>query len=845
MRPLALLLAAFVPLACSSKSNDAPAPPPVTTTLGGLGVRLELDPLRIVVSDAAGRVLFDGLPPKDIDAPTDDADPPPITGLAVRDVTTTVQALYGSYQFTDAGTKWRVAKRAANVKVGDGLSFDAIDDGGAKIASVAILGQGTGEVSIQLTPASTSPQGARTWASIGASCDDADRFLGFGAQQRDIEFRGQVVPIFVSEPGIGKRDDDAPLPIWYLAGARHASSYPVPLYLARRGYVGALDAPGRSFFGMCAEENALRVTGDADAAPGRTFTFRIFAGATPKEALGRSTARFGRPRVPPRLAFAPWNDAIFGSTNVRAFAKFLRDHDIPSSAIWTEDFRGGDFVGDDYKLKEEWDPDPTLYPDLQAMIGDLHGEGFAWFAYYNTFVENDVKVWSETQPKGYLVAKTDGSTYTFTNAKQRTSGLLDLTNPDAKAFMASKMKSMLALGADGWMGDYGEWTPLDGKLFDGSDPWATHDLYPQLWQEAQRAALDADDLGATASPKARRLAFVRSGWLRTPPLADVVWGGDQSTDFKNDDGMPTVIPLGLGLGIAGVSTYGHDIAGYQSALTSPADKETFFRWTELGAWTPVMRTHHGTQPKKQWMLQSDDESTQHWRRYAILHQQLLPVWEALAQQAHDTGVSIWRQLAVEQPDDEDAWRVIDEFMVGPSILVAPVVTKGATSRKVYLPKGADWVPWNGGAKAAGGTTISVDAALGEVPVFVKAGSVVAMLPDTVRSVIAEATGMVRAEDVGDDRVVRAFAGGSGDFVESAGLAYHVTAGATGSGTTWNGAALAACGSPIAAPCLETTAHGAIAHVTGPGKLVSEGTATTVDIQGGAPTRKLTIELVAH
>ncbi|MBI2391550.1 MAG: hypothetical protein HYV09_18320 [Deltaproteobacteria bacterium] len=842
------LAAAFFALSCSSNAEDPPpVPAPVEATLGGLKVRLEPDPLRIVVSAADGSVLFDGLAPKNVLPPSDEVDPPPLTGLAVRDVETRVQALYGSYQFTDTGTQWRVARRASAVKSdASSLSFDAVDHAG-KVAAVQIRAEGDGELSIGVTPATTPKPGARTWTSIAARCDPDDHFLGFGAQARDVDHRGTIVPLFVTEPGIGKRDDDDPLAVWYIAGTRHASSYPVPVYLAKSGYVGALDTNGRATFGMCAEEDALRITADSDAAPGRTFLFRIFAGPTPKAALARSTARFGRPRVPPRLAFAPWNDTIQGSAKVRELAKYLRDKDVPSSAIWYEDWRGGRFVGDDYKLSEEWDVDPTLYPDLPGLVADLHAQGFASFTYFNTFVEKGLKIWEETAPKGYLVKKQDDAVYEFTNVKQKPAGLVDLTNEAARRFVEGKLKANLAIGVDGFMGDYGEWLQLDAKLEDGSDPWATHNLYPQLWQQAQRAALDADGLGDEASPKERRLSFVRSGWLRTTPLADVVWAGDQATDLSVDDGLPTVVAMGLGLSIAGVSTYGSDIAGYQVALRKPTDRETFFRWTELGAWSPVMRTHHGTQPLKNWMLQTDEESTQHFRRYAIVHQQLLPYWELLAKEANATGVSIWRHLAVEFPEDGQAWTTHDQLMVGPSFLVAPIVKKGATKRAVYLPRGASWVPLGGPLVKAieGGRTIDVDAPLGEIPVFVRRGSIVPMLPDTVRTVITEAKGVVRVEDVGDDRELLVVAGGTtalptSTVTEVAGLRYELTVGASVAAASWNDAPLAECAAAPVAPCAKTSSDRVEAWVTGPGKLTAGN--ATVAIVGGKADRKLHVDV---
>jgi alpha-glucosidase len=853
----ARLIAGVVVVASFSckSGDDAPAfVPPIDTTIGSVRVHLEPDPLRLVLTDASGKILFDGLAPGTVAPPTDETDPPPLTGLAVRDVTTTVKELYGSYQIIDTGAAWRVATRATSITQADGLAFDALDAQGTTLARVEVRGEGEGEVAIVVTPKIAPAKGARTWASIAARCDEADRFLGFGAQQRDVEHRGSTVPLFVSEPGIGKRDDDLQDSIFFIAGTRHASSFPAPIYLARRGYVGVLDTPGRATFAMCSERlgdtDVLRIMGDVTAAKG-TFTFRVFVG-TPRVALGKSSARFGRPRLPPRLAFAPWNDAIFGSASVRAHATMLRDKDVPSSLVWTEDFRGGDFKGDDYRLKENWGVDRSLYPDIEALAADLHANGYAFLTYYNTFVEQDDDVWAETTKQGYLVKKPDGGDYIFTNAKQAPSGMIDLSNPAARAWTIGKLKEGLALGYDGWMGDYAEWLPIDAQLacMTGDtpcDPWAEHDLYPRAWQEVQRAALDAPDIGGAAPPIERRMMFVRSGWLGTAPLADVVWGGDQRTDMEPDDGLPTVVPMGLGLGIAAISTYGSDVGGYQSATNEPTSKETFFRWTELGAWSPVMRTHHGTAPKKEWHLDSDAETLAHYRRYAILHQQLLPTWEMLAAEATATGIPIWRHLALVYPDDPQAWRAGDQFLVGDSILVAPITTKGATSRSVYFPAGSDFFPWSPGAKVHGGATIEIPAALGEIPVFVRAGSIVVQLPDTVRTVLKGIAGVKTVEDVGDDRMLLVTAGPDTETKEVSGLSYALTDASSlalpATTVTWNGTALTTCATPIVAPCVTTSPGRTVANVTGPGVLVLDS--ARIEIKGGASMRALAVDVRAE
>ena len=604
---------------------------------------------------------------------------------------------------------------------------------------------------------------------------------------------------------------------------------PLPEFLARRGYVAVADTVARSTFALCSERSDV-----ARMELELPVTLNLFYGPDPHDSLARSTAHFGRPRVPPAFAFAPWNDAIFGSENVRRVADKLRAVGAPSSVIWTEDWRGGTWSGDDYTLKEEWDVDRTLYPDFEQVADDLHAGGFKWLVYFNSFVEQDSAAWPETAPQGYLIQQSDGTPYTFTDAKFQPASMVDLTQPAAVAWAVGKMKAAIALGADGWMGDYGEWLPTDAVLTGGSG-LDQHNPYPLLWQKAQRQALD----DAIAADGVERLSFVRSGWLGTPALADVFWAGDQRTDFEGDDGMPTILPIGIGVGLSGVSTFGSDVAGYQSATNPVSTKELFFRWTELGAWSPVMRTHHGTEPKLEWSWESDDDSTSHWVRYARLHMELAPTMRGLAQAAHDTGVSIWRPLAVEFPSDAPSWPVADEVMVGPGVLVAPVQTAGATSRSVYLPPGT-WFPWSGGSSIPGGATVTAQAAVTEIPVYARAGTIVATYPDGIETLVTEPAFAVNASSVGEDRIVYAFAGAAGSLVEApdaGGLSYALETAPAGP-PTWNGAALAACDASATAPCFEQTTGQVTAHVQGPGTLVAGG--ASLACSGGYATRALTL-----
>src|SRR6185369_1439703 len=183
------------------------------------------------------------------------------------------------------------------------------------------------------------------------------------------------------------------------------------------------------------------------------------------------------------------------------------------------------------------------------------------------------------------------------------------------------------------MADFAEWLPTDATLHTG-DALEQHNLYPLAWQRANRELLDAIGDGV------ERVWFVRSASLRSQSVVQVVWAGDQTTDWAVGDGFPSVIPMGIGLGMTGFPYYGSDIGGYISTGTVPTSRELFFRWTTMGALTPVMRTHHGRLTTMNWQWDHDAETTAHFGRWARVHQQLLPYLRSLADASVSTGAPI-------------------------------------------------------------------------------------------------------------------------------------------------------------------------------------------------------------
>lgn len=732
---------------------------------------------------------------------------------------------YGSFKVTDNRPTWTEGSRFAWTKrEGQALLGEWRDAAGSAVVAVKAVSTGTGELALTFTAADP----ATNRLSLAFRCDAADRFLGFGGQADGIDHRGHTLTMWTSEPGIGKRmaDDEYP-ELWFLEGTRHASSFGLPTWVSNRGYLGLVGSDARSVFEVCSKaDDVLRVEVWSDH-----FTLWLFEGP-PATAVSRATGRvLGRPLRPPPMAFAPWNDAIFGPAEVRRVAQLLRDEDIPSSALWTEDFRGGRDEPTGYRLVEDWAVDRTLYPDVEALAAELTAQGYSWQAYFNTFIVKGTRVFDEAADGGHFVMSPDGGAYLFSGVTFQPTGLADLSKPETREWVKGYLRDALDAGFTGWMADYGEWLPHDAVLASGEDPLEAHNRYARDWAQLNQEVLDERKADGV-----QRTFFARAGWLGSNLVTPVVWAGDQRTSFQKDDGLFTVIPMGINLGLAGVNTYAHDIAGYQSATNPPSTKELFFRWTSLGALTPVMRTHHGIDARRNWRFDSDAETLAHYRRWAKFHVQLFPYLDAHSAEAEASGVPTVRGLPLMFPADERSWTVSDEYFLGGAILVAPVVDEGATSRTVYFPPGP-WVSWDGATRVVGPGEAVVPAPVTELPLFLAPGAVVPRLPARVDTLLPAAPPLVDLEDIEGERVLFVVAGGAGRFVERDGTAYTVLL-SEGSTFSEGGAALADCTAADQRGCVDRSGRHPVARLTGSlgldfpkGKLVITGdTARRYDVE---------------
>jgi alpha-glucosidase (family GH31 glycosyl hydrolase) len=313
---------------------------------------------------------------------------------------------------------------------------------------------------------------------------------------------------------------------------------------------------------------------------------------------------------------------------------------------------------------------------------------------------------------------------------------------------ARVLDAALGDGYDGWMEDFGEYTPLDSVSAGEIPGTRAHNPYPTRYHCAAHEA--------TSNAPRPIVRFQRSGWTGSAACATVVWGGDPTTSW-GFDGLRSAVTQALSVGTSGVAIWGSDIGGFFALGPNRLTPELLTRWVQLGAVSPVMRTQANgvAVPRRDRPQVSDPDQIANWRRYTKLHTQLYPYLDAAVAEYRRTGMPVMRHLGLVYPRDSRAAEVEDEFLFGPDLLVAPVLDPEQVQRSAYLPRGR-WIDlWrtaayretSGGLRLGkasllrGRRDLTVPAPLTELPLFVRRGAVIAMLPARVDTLAGYGNGV--------------------------------------------------------------------------------------------------------
>jgi alpha-glucosidase len=432
------------------------------------------------------------------------------------------------------------------------------------------------------------------------------------------------------------------------------------------------------------------------------------------DVIDRYTQLTGRPAQLPRWALG-FHQSRWGYANageIEQLAATFRALDIPVDALWLDiqhmrGFRSFTF-------------DPQAFPDPAGMIGRLREQGIRVVAIEDPGIKIDPgwDVYDSGAP--HFLRDGDGAIYTG-NAWPGPSAFPDFSSPAARTWWSAQIDRVLAHGVAGIWLDVNEPTTFpeggggntvpDELIVDGDGEPTTmaalHNAYA-LFQA--RATYEA--IAATGE---QPFVLSRAGYAGIQRYA-ATWTGDTPSTW---DGLQQTLPMLLGLGLSGMPFVGSDIGGY-SGHASP---ELYARWMALGAISPFCRAHvtNGVPGQEPWRFGT--EVTRASRDWLRARYQLLPYLASLADEAARTGAPLLRPLVWEFQADPQVARLGDQAMLGPWLLVAPVVVEGATSRSVYLPAGR-WYDAASDAIVDGPTTIEVPLRLAALPMFVREGAII-------------------------------------------------------------------------------------------------------------------------
>jgi alpha-glucosidase len=554
-----------------------------------------------------------------------------------------------------------------------------------------------------------------------------ERFFGFGTQYTHFDLKGRKVPIFVQEQGIGRGAQPITLAARLRSGAGGAwhTSYALAPHYVTSGL--------RSLFLENYEYSAFDLR-DEDRVQVEVFSSRmegqIVAGDSPAELVQEYTEYAGRMRPLPDWLLGGAVVGVQGGTRrARGVYDRLEERDTPVAALWIQDWVGQRETSFGTRLWWNWELDEDHYPGWDRFVADLDRDGVRVMSYINPWLADPAakgngrrSLFEEAKNKGYLVENRRGEPYML-DQTDFSAALVDLSNPAARAWVKDVIKeNLVGGGVSGWMADFGEGLPYDAVLHSGESPRTYHNRYPEEWARVNREAI------REAGIEDEAVFFVRSGYTRSPSYSTLFWLGDQLVSWDGHDGIKTAVVGLLSSGISGYSLNHSDIGGYTAIDSFPLryhrSRELLMRWTELAAFTVVFRTHEGNRPGVNHQIYSDDETLRHFSRFAKVYAAWEPYRKELVRQAARTGLPVVRHPFVHYPEDPEVYDLRYQFMVGPELMVAPVLDKGADSVGVYLPAGR-WVHlWSGETYGSSGTGVreTVAAPIGEPAVFYREGS---------------------------------------------------------------------------------------------------------------------------
>ena len=444
--------------------------------------------------------------------------------------------------------------------------------------------------------------------------------------------------------------------------------------------------------------------------PGGEITYYVVGEASIPEQLRQYTWLTGRQPMPPKWSLG-YIQSKFGyatEAQTRGVIDTLRRRGFPVDAVIV-DLDWFEHMGD-----LRWNRD--AFPEPFDMIGDLHDRGVKTVNITEPYITRPSRLFEPALDSSFVGRRPDGSPYVMSDwwsCDECDVALLDVTDPAARDWWWRQHPPFMGEEMAGFWTDLGEPERHPTDMHHHLGPRdKIHNVYNHLWaQTLFRGWHDWRD-------NQRIFNLTRSASAGTQRYNPTLWSGDVATSFA---AFRLQIPFQLNVGLAGFGLYGSDLGGF----TGKTPPTLYARWMQQGALSPTMRPHGSDKPTEPWRYGDRVEAIV--RDVVRLRYRLLPYLYTLAWQNHRTGIPLARPLFFADPSDERLHEAEHSYLLGESLLVAPVLQDSVRSRTVPLPDGT-WINYWTDEAVEGGRPVLVDAPLDQIPLFVKGGAILPMRP---------------------------------------------------------------------------------------------------------------------
>jgi alpha-D-xyloside xylohydrolase len=586
-----------------------------------------------------------------------------------------------------------------------------------------------GEQVLAMTGWEMSPQTVNTEKTyqVGASFAPLadEHYYGLGQNQESLgplDLRGRVIDC----------------KHWYDAPA--GESVCVPFMVSSKGYGIVWDNPSATRF-----VGAVNGRTGFQSNVGERVSFFVITGSTPEEIYSGYARLTGKTPIPPKAAFG----LIQSKARYESQAEVLRVANTYRQKKYPLDVMVVDWFY--WTRMGQMDIDPSQFPDPVGMNKQLHEMGMQSIISIWPRYETSGRYYNELDGKGYFLKDKDGKSVDgLPFRSDRTGALIDSTNPAARKWFWEKARdNILSQGFDyPWLDETEPDLVPDSAFYSIGSGDRYHNVFPLVHVEGVAEGMRA------WKPNKRVLILSRAAYLGSQRTGALFWSSDINPSWE---ALARQIPTGLNMTASGFAYWGNDIGGWQGLpktttatkppLLDPSDAretvgnfhdypELFTRWFQYGTFLPTLRLHGDRKNADIWSFGKQAETV--LAKYDQLRYRLIPYIYSQAKMTYDTGAPFMRPLWMDFPHDPNVPNIGTEYMFGPAFLVAPITEQGQTEKDVYLPAGSDWYNFWTNEKLTGGRWVKVAAPIDQIPVFVKAGSIIPMGADIQSTATAQA-----------------------------------------------------------------------------------------------------------